>query len=690
MLSRLLFCLALVFGLAQPAVAGALGEADVKRAFPFPYIVGERDPALPVWPIFKQNATSDELVAYVFESIDFAPVPGFSGTPLNLLVALKPDGGFLAARLISHHEPVFLEGLGEEPLIAFIRQYEGLSLKQTIRIAGGGRRVDASGAVIDGVSKATASVRIVNESIVAAALHVARAKLGYASNADPARAVRPREDNYEPLTYEQLIARGLLRRYRVTNAEAERAFAGTEGAGIDAEARRDPEGLFLDMHVAYLNPPLIGRNIFGDDHYRRLMGGLREGEHAFLLLSSGRYSFEGPGFTQGAVMDRASLRQSGLPIEARDFAFRRAPSLVGLPVEADVSVMKIFAQAGLDPSSPFDIVIRAIREKGQVYPQKYGADIALPHELPGALFIFPPPPEATGWRAVWAQRASDIATLVAGLVILTALLFAQKRLTARPRLFSAFRVGFLVYTLFFIGFWAQGQLSIVNLVGALKAIVGQGEFGFLLYDPPTLILWAYVAPTLLIWGRGTFCGWLCPFGALQELASLAARPLRPPSWRIGPRAQRALRLVKYGFLVAILAAALHSSALAEKLAEVEPFKTSITLVFLRSTPFVLYAVGLILLGLFHYKFFCRYLCPLGASLAVGGLARRWDWIQRRKQCGSPCQLCKARCRYDAIDPRGAVRYDECFQCMDCVLIHNDRTQCVPLVLATKKRREMTA
>jgi NosR/NirI family nitrous oxide reductase transcriptional regulator len=145
-----------------------------------------------------------------------------------------------------------------------------------------------------------------------------------------------------------------------------------------------------------------------------------------------------------------------------------------------------------------------------------------------------------------------------------------------------------------------------------------------------------------------------------------------------------LRGLKYVALASVLGAAFASSALAEQLAEIEPFKTAITLTFVRSLPFVLYAVGLLAAGLFAYKFFCRYLCPLGAAFALVGLARRWDWIARRVECGDPCQLCKAKCRYNAIEPSGAIIYHECFQCMECVVIHNDRRQCVPLILADRR------
>ena len=89
-------------------------------------MLGDKDPELAVWPIFRQNATSNELVAYVFESIDFVALPGFGGLPINLLVALDPKGNFMDVQVVSHHEPVFLEGLGPQPLFNFVSQYKDL------------------------------------------------------------------------------------------------------------------------------------------------------------------------------------------------------------------------------------------------------------------------------------------------------------------------------------------------------------------------------------------------------------------------------------------------------------------------------------------------------------------------------------------------------------------------------------
>ena len=63
-------------------------------------------------------------------------------------------------------------------------------------------------------------------------------------------------------------------------------------------------------------------------------------------------------------------------------------------------------------------------------------------------------------------------------------------------------------------------------------------------------------------------------------------------------------------------------------AEIEPFKTAITVHFQREWYFVAYALFWLGLGMVLFKGFCRYLCPLGAVMAVGGVLRGRDWIAR--------------------------------------------------------------
>lgn len=110
--------------------------------------------------------------------------------------------------------------------------------------------------------------------------------------------------------------------------------------------------------------------------------------------------------------------------------------------------------------------------------------------------------------------------------------------------------------------------------------------------------------------------------------------------------------------------------------------------FDRSGPFVAYALALLLLNAVYYKFFCRFLCPLGATITLGGNLRLPAWLKRRAECGQPCQTCRHRCAYDAIEPKGTIDYDNCFQCLDCVGIYHDDQRCAPLILHRRKGRSV--
>ena len=676
----------IMLALASSAHAGTLDRAGMEREFPAPLMVGEKDDQLPIWPIMKQQAGSYEVLAYAFESIDFAAIPGFGGTPPNLLIALKPDGTFLDARILSHHEPVFLEGLGSAPLIAFVDQYAGLSAKRAISVGRANARANGAppSTVVDGISMATASTRVINETMLTSALAVARAKLGFGAGRSSGLRVEARQDTFEPLSWAELVKKGYAKRVTVTNREVDKAFADTSVADADPISAERPDEPFIDVYVAYLNAPAIGRNILGDRAFEKLMSEIGPDAHALMALTAGRWNALGEDFVLGSLPERIAIVQEGLAVNARDLAIeRRGAGPEGMPV-GPWSILKIVGEAGFDPSSPWTLSLKVERERGQILTERIDKEFEATYALPEAFFTKTRPDSGPSWTDGWTARWPELALIGAALGLLVPTLARDRALVADAEKFSWFRIGFLVFTLVFIGWYAQAQLSIVTVVAAVRAAVMSHDFGFLLYDPPSLVIWAFALGALVVWGRGTFCGWLCPFGALQELAAWLARPLKIRQRQVPPTADRWLRRLKYLVLAGIVAAAASASPLVDAFAEVEPFKTSITLFFVRSWPFVAYAAGLIVLNLFVYKAFCRYLCPLGALFAIGGRLRLLDWIPRRAECGSPCQLCKVRCRYGAIDPAGKVDYAECFQCMDCVTIIRDPAQCVPQILAAKR------
>ena len=693
MLTTLLWSLIITLGSSGPGWAGVLTRADLIKRFPSPLIVSEKQTDIPVWPVFRQNATENSLVGYVFESVDMAPIPGFGGIPINLLIALDPKGTFLSVSVISQHEPVFVDGLGPAPMIQFVNQYQGLSINQNIRIGEHTRdQTTAAHASIDGVTKATASVRIINQSILSSALKVARKKLGFAASRDPDLIARINPTVLDTASISQLLDQGLIQHLQLRNRDVEKRFAGTDGAGLDQEAKEHPEAVFLDLYLAYASIPSVGHTLLRPISWTRLQNRLEPGDHAMIAftLPDSRYSLTGDEFVRGSIPTRIVLRQDKLPIDMRDLDMDLSlqPNAL-IPPDATVQAFRIISQAGLDPAQTLDFVLPITRTKGMIYPERFTQEIRIPLKVPERYYIAAES-DNKSWQGIWQSRWKELACLILGLGVLAAALTQQKRLTSQDRRFVWFRRAYLAFTLFFIGWYAQGQLSIVNLTGLIKALVDKRSLTFFLYDPMTVILWAFVLVTLVVWGRGTFCGWLCPFGALQEFIGKLAKICRIPQIKIRSGINAKLKWMKYLVLASILVSIFFPGDATDAMVEAEPFKTAITLSFHRSWPFLTYAIGLLLASSMVYKFFCRFICPFGAGLAALGLVRIVDWLPRRKQCGTPCQTCRHSCDYQAIKPTGAIDYAECFQCMDCVVIYESDQKCAPLIfdkkMAQRKRQ----
>lgn len=656
-------------------------EALAQRVLP-PYALGAPVNDKGVYSLLNSGGAE---VGYVFQTAPLAPLPGFSGAPIDMLVMLDLAGTFIDVQLLSHNEPIFVSGLGEAPFRAFLEQYPGLSIHSQL-VVGVPYGEGAAGngiTYLDGVTKATASVRIAHESILAATLAVAREKMAGLGAGPPARP-DPAVD--EPLDWQALVDQGLAGHLVVTNAQLDAAFAGTIWAQDDPVAAADPGGVFLDLWLVDIGPPAIARAVLDADALRDLNRFLTVSpdDEPFLLIDAGRHGLVSADFVRNTAPDLLGASQDGLPVALRD-ADLLFSTLPGVP-QGTAMILRTDRRLGFDPARPWTLEVTALRKHGMFQPQIGSAVFTLDHATDARFFLRPVATRSLApWQEALRGRAGDLAVLVVALGGLLVLLGpGMGRFAALPG-FKRWRLALLAAMAGFVGFWGQGQLSIVTPLATLRALAQGGGLAFLLFDAFSLLVWAAAGLGLVIWGRGFFCGWLCPYGALQEIAFRLGRLLRLPEYELPARWNRRLVAGKYLVLAGLVVTVVAAPGQVETVVEVEPFKTAITTGFQREWYFVTYAVLWLGLGMVSYKSYCRYLCPLGAFLAIGGVLRRRDWIVRRRECGTPCQLCRVKCAYAAIKPSGAVNYSECFQCLDCVTIHDDPGQCVPLVLAARGR-----
>ncbi|WP_114279129.1 transcriptional regulator NosR [Thioalbus denitrificans] len=675
---------------ALPASGIEARYPQVRQFFPDADRFGPVEGEAPAAPVYRNGA----IVGYVLRTQDIAPIPAYSGKPVNVLVGIDLEGRITGAEVIEHHEPILLVGIPEQRLFDFTRQHVGKSI--TDRIEVGGREAEGS-VSLDAISGATVTVKVVNRSIMRAARRVAEERGILETGADTAAVqARVREELYQPADWVQLTGDGSIRRLLIEREEVEAAFGGTagEGRGISTGQPEclpgEPCGTFIDLYYTYLNPPMVGRNLLGQREYERLMADLGEGGHAIALMANGIYSFKGSGYVRGGIFDRIQVVQGDQTILFRDTDYQRLmdPELEGMPEFGEKEIFIIREGYDFDPGRPWQLELLVRRQVGAL--ESVFTTFTAEYETPEAYIVRPAPagpaPEAGIWQSIWADRALDIAILGVLLAGLTLILIFQDALARRARLLVVLRTGFLLLTLLVIGWLFRGQLSVVNTFTFVNALRGEFRWETFLTDPVLFILWTYVAATLLLWGRGVYCGWLCPFGAMQKLANMAAQRLHVPQLKLPAAVHERLWAVKYLILLGLFGISLQSLATAEVYAEVEPFKTAVTLRFQREWTYIAYALALVLISAFNCKFYCKYLCPLGAALAVPARLRIFDWLKRHKECGRPCQVCANECEIQAIDPIGRINVNECHYCLDCQVTYWDAHKCPPMV-ERRKRRE---
>ncbi|RDD71304.1 NosR/NirI family protein [Paracoccus versutus] len=685
---------------AESVLAQLLPEQNAGELVPGADGFGPIRADLAVAPVLKGG----ETVAHAFVTSDFVGTTGYSGKPIHTLVALDKDAKVAGVRLVKHSEPIVLIGIPEAKVKALVEGYRGLDLVAEAQSGGTAHEVEI-------ISGATVTVMVIDDSIVRSGLKVARA-LGLGGLAAETVAAGPKfeidPDAAPSADWHEMEGDGTLRRLSLDVGQVNAAFAANPDRRAAERALSEaPDTTFIEMQAGLVSVPAIGKALLGDAQAANLQAWLAPGDQAIAVMGRGLYSFKGSGYVRGGIFDRIVLIQDDVSVRFRDRDHRRLNAVAadGAPDFTEMDLFKIPAASGFDPTKPFRIQLLVHREVGPIekvfhtfdlgyqLPQKYLRSVAAPAPAPEAAVPVAQSDESQAqaqlWKRIWLDSKPKIAGLAAMLLVLTGAFFFQSFATRNERAFYIFRMGFLTVTLVFLGWYANAQLSVVNLMALFGSLVNGFSWQAFLLDPLTFILWFAVAAALLFWGRGAYCGWLCPFGALQELTNQIARKLRIPQWTLPWGLHERLWPVKYMIFLGLFGVSLMSVEQAEHLAEVEPFKTAIILKFIRAWPFVAYAAALLIAGLFVERFYCRYLCPLGAALAIPARMRMFDWLKRYHECGNPCQICAQQCPVQSIHPTGEINPNECINCMHCQVLYQSKTTC-PVVIRKLKRREAVA
>lgn len=568
----------------------------------------------------KASDGTEELVGFVFLSEDVPPEEKGFAAPIDMLIGMDTNGVLTGLKVLNYTES-YRYSLGDFVADAsFQAQFMGKPIVDDFRVTRD----------IDGLSGATMTSYGISQGARGAARRVATAYLGYEEIDEQTRSsMANAKAEIETLGWEDMLAQGMIRTLTIPL----------------------PVNQELILSASFIGHRVIGEYMIGQKDYERADRDSRArlGGDGLILLAVG-----GSGATQFRS-NMLAIQQGDGPIQRLDpNRFVTAGSAESGLISGHANYAgAIVLEDHIDLAQPFNILYKPrgnpdyLSVAYSIYPLGLAlingdpilseADIERERIAQANIFVrlwYAPPWGETPWAEV------ILLSIILGLV-LTAFL----RKDARIRWVA------LSATLVYLGFYKGGFLSVAHITGAIH----QGP-GIFLGNLPMLMIIVFTLVTSLLWGR-VFCSSLCPFGAVQDFIAR----FTPKSWRIKlPQAIHDNALyIKYGILVLIVGVAIAGFDIS-LFQYFEPFGT----LFFFSSSALLWAILVVILiaSVFVERFYCRYVCPLGAALGIVSLVSPLR-IARVPQCGV-CKVCEQAC------PTGAIRaekidFKECVRCDIC-------------------------
>jgi transcriptional regulator of nitric oxide reductase len=647
----------------------------------------------------------DKVVAYVFSTLDIIAAPGYSTTPFDVIAGVDLGGHITGAKVVFHNEPYIRhEPVRQRLLDTFLAREAGRPLR------GGTNALPP-----DFVAGATVSTRAMRAAVGITAGLVLRARIARTPATVPTLDV----EAFSRKSWDTLLAAGAVVRRRVTSGEVTAALAeaGASGTKLDVPLGKGDD-LYIEFATALFTPAAIGGNLVGMLNFEDYKRQRPSGAQAIFVASNGPYNFLGTKYfreADGRRFDRLRLVQDGQTFGfVQDDYKWTSPFAEGIKGQQDAALFALPANSGFDPLKPWrlELLVNGVGAAAAPVTVAFGLDYKVP-DLQALTSLedargerraqsvvadqagvgkdsdlqVPPefePPSVPAWIEAWSDSRVNVAILAVLLSVLTLIFVFQATLARFRRAHRLVRNAFLLVVLVWLGWIAGVQLSIVNVMNYVMAPFNHFDIGFYLAEPLMVIIAGYTLVSVVLIGRGVFCGWLCPFGALQELLGQLSRALRVPQWNPSAALEKRLWMGKYIAAAAVLVLVMTGIDPSGATLEIEPFKTAITSKFTRAWPYVFYAGALLAIGLFSERAYCRFLCPLGGILAFLDRLHLIDLLKRRPECGNPCHLCERACPVRAIEKSGKIITAECFQCLDCQVEYYDEKRCPPLVQAKRR------